>query len=552
MPKYASSAEGIRQFFHSDEFTKCRKYGILIRRHGNRRMKVKKLFRILFSRITIVSLLILFQLQLILISAFRFTDYFVYYYLFATLLSLLLTLRIVSRKDAAEYKIAWMATVLLIPVFGGMLYLIFSGNKLSVRKKKKMARINESMKNTLSGDPCRDETLFAGDTSAAFQSRYITSCAFSPPFDNTEVKYFALGDSLFPTMLQELEKAKKYIYLEYFIIEEGRMWNSILDVLERKAKEGVDVRIIYDDMGTIMLLPGDYSQKLRAKGIRCHVFNRFVPVLSGHLNNRNHRKIGIIDGKVAFTGGINLADEYINEKERFGHWKDNAVMLRGDAAWSLTVMFLTMWDYLEEAGGAAVSYEHYRPDNYGQPHPEASGIVQPYTDSPLDSEAVGETIYLNMIHRAKRYVYITTPYLIIDELMENALCTAAKCGIDVRIITPGIGDKKIVFETTKSYYENLIRNGVKIYEYTPGFLHAKTFLCDDEYATVGTVNLDFRSLYLHFECGVWMYRCRAIAEIKQDFLETLEKSAPVREEDCHPNLIRRLFRAVMALLSPMM
>lgn len=513
---------------------------------------MKKIFRIVFSRFAVVSLLILFQLQIILISAFRFTEYFVYYYLIATLLSLGLTLRIVSRKEAAEYKIAWMATVLLIPVFGGMLYLIFSGNKLSGHKKKKMAGINESMKNTLMAAPVSEEELFGENADAVFQSRYIRSSAFSPPYRNTEVEYFPLGEDMFPAFLRELEKAEKYIYLEYFIIEEGKMWNSILAVLEKKAHSGLDVRIIYDDMGTIMLLPGDYAQKLRAMGIRCHVFNRFIPILSARLNNRNHRKIGIIDGKVAFTGGVNLADEYINEKERFGHWKDNAVMLRGDAAWSMTVMFLTMWDYLEENGGAAASYEHYRPADFGRPQAEASGVVQPYTDNPLDNEAVGETIYLNMINRARKYVYITTPYLIIDELIENSLCTAAKCGIDVRIITPGIGDKKIVYETTKSYYENLIRSGVKIYEYTPGFIHAKTFLCDGEYATVGTVNLDFRSLYLHFECGVWMYRCRVLADIHRDFEETMKKSSLVRLEDCHPNLVRRLFRAVMALLSPMM
>lgn len=534
------------------EFTKRRNCGIIPLLAEKGGWSVKKILRVLFSRVAVVSVLILIQLQIVLTSAIRFTEYFVYYYLFATVLSVILTLRIVSRKDAAEYKIAWMATVLLIPVFGGMLYLIFSGNKLSRRKKKKMARISASMKNTLAVDAEVCEALFGEDENAAFQSRYIRSGAFSPPFVHTETTYFPLGEAFLSAFLEELEKAEKYIYLEYFIIEEGQMWNSILAVLERKAAQGLDVRVIYDDMGTIMLLSGDYAEKLRRKGIRCHVFNRFVPVLSGHLNNRNHRKIGIVDGNVAFTGGINLADEYINAKERFGHWKDNAVMLKGDAAWSMTVMFLTMWDYLEETGGASTSYEHYRPADFGSHRPQATGVVQPYTDSPLDNEPVGETIYLNMIHRASRYVYITTPYLIIDSLMENALCTAAKCGIDVRIITPGIGDKKIVHETTKSYYENLIRNGVKIYEYTPGFIHAKTFVCDDEYATVGTVNLDFRSLYLHFECGVWMYRCSVIADIKRDFEETMKKSALIRLEDCHPNLMRRLFRAIMALISPMM
>jgi len=513
---------------------------------------MKRLLKIIFSRVTIVSLLILLQLLIILVTAFRFTEYFVYYYLSATVLALILTLRIVNRKDAAEYKIAWLTAVLLIPVFGSMLYLIFSGNRLSEHKKKKMAAINEAMHNTLSCGNYLTEELSAQNPAAGYQSRYITNAAKSPVYRNTQVEYFPLGDDFFPAFLSELEKAKRYIFLEYFIIEEGEMWNAVLEVLTRKAAEGVDVRVIYDDMGCIMLLPGDYAEKLRARGIRCQVFNRFIPVLSARLNNRNHRKIGVIDGEIAFTGGVNLADEYINVKTRFGHWKDNALLMRGDAAWSMTVMFLTMWDYLDRAGAAARSYEHYRPESFGTTPPGACGWIQPYTDNPLDNEPVGETIYLNMINRAQEYVYITTPYLIIDELMEKALCNAAKCGIDVRIITPGIGDKLVVYETTKSYYENLIRNGVKIYEYTPGFIHAKTFISDDRYATVGTVNLDFRSLYLHFECGVWMYDSDAIPKIKADFLDTMAKSAEVRPEDCRQKWIRQLFRAVMALISPMM
>lgn len=520
--------------------------------HGERMADVKKILKIIFSRVMMVSCLILVQLMLLLIFAVRFTEYFVFYYLAATVLALILTLRIVNRKDAAEYKIAWLATVLLIPVFGGLLYLIFGGNRLSEHKQKKMATINDAMRNTLNFDADLLNTLTEEDPSAGFQARYISDVAVCPVFQNTEVTYFPLGDDMFPKFLEDLERAQRYIFLEYFIIAEGQMWGAVLDILQRKAAAGVDVRVIYDDMGCIMLLPGDYAQQLQQSGIRCHAFNRFVPVLSSRLNNRDHRKIGIIDGEIAYTGGVNLADEYINVKERFGHWKDNAVRLHGDAAWSMTVMFLTMWDYLEETGAAAQSYEHYRPVRFAEAVTGANGWVQPYTDNPLDDEAVGETIYLNMIHHAEKYVYITTPYLIIDGLLESALCTAAKCGIDVRIITPGIGDKPAVYETTKSYYEHLLRNGVKIYEYTPGFVHAKTFLCDDRYATVGTVNLDFRSLYLHFECGVWMYNCQAIADVKQDLLNTMESSTPVRLEDCRQTLVRRLFRAVMALLSPMM
>ena len=510
---------------------------------------MKKLLKFLFSRIVIVSVLILLQLVLLFVSAILFTEYFVIYYFISLAVSFVLALKIVNRKDAAEYMIAWLVTVLLIPVFGSMLYLIFSGNRLSEHTKKKMSKISGTMRNTLPENKEILARIERENHSAAFQSRYIAKASTCPVFENTDVRYFPLGEDMFEALLCELRRAEKYIFLEYFIIAEGRMWSEILDILTEKAKAGVDVRLIYDDMGCITHLPDNYPKEMAKRGIRCHVFNRFIPVLSARLNNRNHRKIGVIDGKVAFTGGINLADEYINEIERFGHWKDNAVMLRGDAAWSMTVMFLTMWDYLSETGPAAESYDHYKPDDSGCE--TGGGYVQPYTDNPLDNEPVGKTIYLNMINRAERYVYITTPYLIIDDLLETALCTAAKCGVDVRIITPGIGDKFFVHETTKAYYKHLIDNGVKLYEYTPGFIHAKTFICDDRYATVGTVNLDFRSLYLHFECGVWMYGVGEIQRIKEDYIETAEKCRRITEEDCRCNFWRRLIRSVMVLLSPM-
>lgn len=504
----------------------------------------------MFSRFVIVSLLILFQLALLFMTAVRFTEYFVFYWLASFLLALGLTLAIVKRKDTAEYKIAWLATVLLIPVFGGMMYLIFSGNRLTKRRKGKMSRINEGMKK-LETREALVNAIDARCPSAGFQSRYIAHVAACPPATNTEVTYFPLGDTMYPAFLSELEKAEKYIFLEYFIIADGKMWNGILDILTKKAKAGLDVRLIYDDMGCITRLPSDFPKRMAERGIRCHAFNRFVPVLSARLNNRNHRKIGVIDGKVAFTGGINLADEYINEEVRFGHWKDTAVLLRGDAAWNMTVMFLSMWEYLDHNGAVAETYEPYRPADFGKPVADG-GYVQPYTDNPLDNEPVGKTIYLNMINRAEKYVYITTPYLIIDELLETALCNAAKSGVDVRIITPGIPDKKMIHETTRAYYQHLIENGVRVYEYTPGFIHAKTFVCDDRYATVGTVNLDFRSLYLHFECGVWMYDVPAVSDVKADFLATIEKSYPVSSDDFRGGFFRELFRSVMILLAPLM
>ncbi len=512
---------------------------------------MKKLLKFLFSRIVIVSLLILFQFVLLLLFAIQFTEYFVFYYLLSLILAFCLSLVIVNRKDTAEYKIAWLVTVLLIPIFGTAVYLIFSGNRLTEHTKVKMSGITGSMQNTLPPNDGILEKIVQDESAAGFQSRYIVRASSCPPYENTDVRYFPLGEDMFAAMVEELERAEKYIFLEYFIISEGRMWNTILEILTRKAASGVDVRLIYDDMGCITYLPGNFPKEMVKRGIRCHVFNRFIPVLSARLNNRNHRKIGVIDGKVAFTGGINLADEYINEHERFGHWKDNAVLLRGEAAWSMTVMFLTMWEYLDHSGTVAQSYEHYRPTEPYIPA-DPRGFVQPYTDNPVDNEPVGKTIYLNMINRAEKYVYITTPYLIIDEVLETALCSAAKSGVDVRIIVPRIGDKFFIHETTKSYYPNLIKNGVKLYEYTPGFIHAKTFVCDGKYATVGTVNLDFRSLYLHFECGVWMYGVPEIDRIREDYIATMEISRPIGMDDYRGGFWRELFRAVMRLLSPMM
>ena len=351
-------------------------------------------------------------------------------------------------------------------------------------------------------------------------------------------------------MLEELEKAEHYIFLEYFIIEEGQMWDPILEILRRKAAQGVDVRVLYDDLGCIFKLPDGYDKLLESYGIRACVFNPFIPVLNLRMNNRDHRKICVIDGHTGFTGGINLADEYINVRELHGHWKDTAIMLKGDAVWSLTVMFLTMWDFVK---GEKSDYELYRPQihqNVQYPH---DGLVQPFTDNPLDNEPVGENVYLNMINRAQRYVYITTPYLIISNEMMTALTNAAKSGVDVRIITPHVPDKWYVHMVSQAHYSQLIEAGVRIFEYTPGFIHAKSFVADDLYAVVGTINLDYRSLYLHFECATWLYRCSCIAAIYEDFKHTQEVSQEITLADCRAVPFRkRLLRNVLKVFAPLM
>ena len=356
----------------------------------------------------------------------------------------------------------------------------------------------------------------------------------------------------FQFLSEELSQAKKYIFIEYFIINDGVMWRTILDILEKKAAEGVDVRLIYDGFGCLTTLPYKYDEEIRKKGIKCVIFNPFRPFLNIIQNNRDHRKLCIIDGWVGFTGGVNLADEYINQRERFGHWKDTAVMLKGEAVWNMTIMFLHMWDVILRSR-EPVDYTKYLPHAIHKEEFEGSGFIQPFSDTPLDHEIVGENVYMNIINRAKHYVYICTPYLIIDNEMMTSLCLAAKSGIDVRIMTPGIPDKKMVFLLTQSYYQQLIEAGVKIYEYQPGFLHAKSFVCDDEVAVVGTINLDYRSLYLHFEDGVWMYKNDAIADIKRDFLDTLEYCNPVGVEFCTGRKLPvRIMQNILRLFAPML
>jgi cardiolipin synthase len=362
----------------------------------------------------------------------------------------------------------------------------------------------------------------------------------------------------FNRMLDEIAKAERYIFVEVFIIQRGWMWDTLLEALIAKANAGVDVRLIYDDMGCFMSLPNNYDRKLRGLGIKCFKFNPFRPFWSTLQNNRDHRKIVVVYGKTAFTGGFNFADEYVGKIERFGHWKDAGIILCGEAAWTFTVLFLEMWDSQLRSGEVFKTFkpeitrrryeDQYMPD-YGYP---AHGYVQPYADSPIDNENTGEHVYRRVIANAHKYVYITTPYLILDDTLVSSLELSAKCGIDVSIITPAIPDKKLVHITTRSYYRQLLHAGVRIFEYTPGFIHSKIFVSDDVTATVGTANLDFRSLYLHFECGALLHRSPAIADIKRDFLETQEKCMEITLDNSRVNVLTRAMQIFMRLCAPLM
>ena len=494
----------------------------------------------------LVTLSLVAQIAVLAIMVVSFSATEVFYWC-CIALSVMAAVAIVGSRMEPGYKIAWLLLVLPFPIFGGVFYLLVGGGYISKRTLKRMRGMLEKSAAALKEDFKADDLLPLGGD-AAGQANYLERRAACPAYTNTETEYFSLGDLAFPRILEELEKAEKYIFIEYFILEPGVFWDSILAILERKAAQGVEVRVLYDDFGCMFTLPRDYDQILIQKGIQCRVFNRLMPVMSLRLNNRDHRKLLIIDGKTGFTGGINLADEYINVRERFGHWKDSAILLEGDAVWSMTVMFLTMWDNIADWDE---DFERFRPP--AAPVRPWTGYIQPYTDTPLDREAVGQAVYLNMIAKAKNYIYITTPYLIIDVATNTALCNAAKSGVDVRIITPHIPDKRYVFEVTRAHYPPLLEAGVKIYEYTPGFVHAKCFAVDDVYGTVGTVNMDYRSMFLHFENGVWLCHDPTVLDIKADFLDTQAKSQEITLERCrrHP-WPRQLLRSILRVFAPLM
>ena len=506
-------------------------------------------FRALFRRRALVIALLLIQIAFVGVLIFTGSQAFQWINVVLRIVSFLAALYIVSKKDKGAYKTAWIFLILTFPLFGGLMYLLVHSQATTRWVAKEIRRSEEKAAPLyrLPGDGYAQAEAAIGDRFP--QVRYLQNYMDFPVYTHTATTFYSPGEEMFAALLPELEKAEHYIFLEFFIIHEGVMWNSILEILKRKAKQGVTVRLIYDDMGCFLLLPTDYPKQLEQMGISCVKFNPFRPFLSAIQNNRDHRKIISIDGKVAFTGGINLADEYINAIERFGHWKDSAIKVEGEAAWSFTLMFLQMWDACRRENE---DFSRYYPWQTNPCPVIGDGFVQPYADTPMDTENVGEHVYLQILNQAKDYVYINTPYLIVDDSMVSALTLAAKRGVDVRIITPHKWDKWAIHMTTRSYYRELVKAGVKIYEYTNGFNHSKTFVSDDCTATVGTTNLDFRSLYLHFECGALLFNCKAVSQVKEDFLNTLTICQPITEEDCRHNVFVRLFQDILRLFAPLM
>lgn len=501
--------------------------------------------RVIFSRTGIILIMLAVQFALITAAWVWLNNAFVYVWVASIVLSVMLVVHIFNDESNPVVKLTWIIVITVVPVFGLMLYLFV---KNDIGHRLMITAYTDTQKRTkkfLKPSCAVSDKDIDADASFKGISRYLSGEGFAT-YKNTRVTYFPLGEDKYKELIKQLKAAEKFIFLEYFIIEDGIMWGSILDILKEKVNDGVEVRVMYDGSNTVQKLPYGYHKKLKKAGIKCKMFAPFKPFVSTYYNNRDHRKIAVIDGKVAFTGGINLADEYINEKQVYGHWKDTAVMLEGDGVIGFTLMFLQMWN-LDETDE---SYGKYLTSYYSVP---ADGYVIPYNDSPLDKDLVGENVYLDMINTAKDYVYITTPYLILDNEMISALTFAAKRGIDVTIIMPHIPDKKLIFDLSRTYYKRLLESGVKIFEYTPGFVHAKMFVSDGIKATVGTINLDYRSLYHHFECGVYMYGTGAEREIEKDFCNTLKKCEKITLSGLKKDkFISKLFGKVLKLVAPLL
>lgn len=480
------------------------------------------------KRLVFCGLAILLQILFWIVLFVKLNQYMQFFDYATRVFGLILVLAIYSKEKTATLKMPWIILILVTPVLGVVLYLLIGLDFSTWNMRKRYSQIDDVLLPKL---PENDEvlnSLKSQNAKAAGIATYLRDFSRYPVYQNTDVTYYDDASKGLEAQLADLAKAKHFIFMEYHAIENAESWRRIQDVLEDRVKAGVEVRVFYDDMGSIGFVNKDFAHSLEAVGIACRVFNPFVPGLNMFLNNRDHRKITVIDGKVGFTGGYNLANEYFNLTHPYGEWKDTGIRLEGDAVRSLTVTFLEMWNAIRAHDSDDADLEKYLPPvSYTAVQ---KGYIQPYADSPMDDEQVGENVYISMVNKAERYCWFVTPYLIITDEMAQALALAAKRGVDVRIITPGIPDKKLIYSITRSFYSGLVKSGVRIFEWTPGFCHAKMSVADDCMATCGTINLDYRSLYHHFENGCFMAECDAVTEIRDDLMRTMEQSREVTEQ----------------------
>ena len=519
--------------------------------------------QVIFSRTMLIMVLIVLQFAYIIARVYAFAEHIPILLGGEFLIVAFMMAFILNSKENPSIKLSWCFLVGIFPIFGSVVYFVIRYDLGYRVTQKRISRTEAESRKCLPKQEIDD--LKEEDVQTYRIAQYLHNSCGSLVSSNNQVKYFSVGEEMFEEMLTQLESAKEYIFLEYFMISHGEMWNKILKILVKKAKEGVDVRLLYDGSCSVYLLPYKYPEQIEKMGIKCRMFSAPIPFLSTHYNNRDHRKIMVIDGNAAFTGGVNLCDEYINVDSPFGHWKDVGIMLKGDAVFDFTVMFLQMWSTTEtkkieelqfpdmQKYFAKTSYIKQKDSLLDTEEIGDKGYVIPYADNPVDNENVGENVYIDMLNQAKEYVYIMTPYLILDNEMMSAITFAAKRGIDVRIILPHIPDKKYAFVLAQSNYKELLEAGVKVYEYTPGFVHAKVFVADNERAVVGSINLDYRSLYWHYECAAYLYQVPAIADIYKDFIETQELCEKVTVETIKQiGVFSKLAAYILKIVAPLM
>ena len=515
------------------------------------RARIKGLWKVLFGRTTIFVFLILIQLIVIVAGiGFLGTKVLVANNIVGVL-SIIVLIYLINVRQNTSFKLMWIILIVATPIIGVPFFVY---NRLQPGTRNIARRIDERISEQrpwLLPEKDTVDRLVVDSGSEYGLFKYMYEEAHYPVYDGCGLEYYPFGQDKFEALLRELRKAKNFIFMEYFIIEKGVMWGEVLKILREKVKEGVEVRVLYDGTNTMMNLPKNYPRVLRSWGIDCRVFSPMKPVITTHQNFRDHRKIIVIDGHTAFTGGVNLADEYINVRERFGVWKDTAIMVKGRAANSFTLMFLQMWNIKDKWADDYGKYMFKGMDK--DENAVYGGYVVPYGDNPLDDEEVGKKVYMDILNRASRYVHIMTPYLILDEEMTNSLIFAAQRGIDVKIIMPHIPDKRYAYALARTHYEELIRGGVKVYEYLPGFVHAKNFVSDDEKAVVGTINLDFRSLFLHFECAAYIWHNPVVEEVEADFEETLKECQRMTLKHCKETpFITKICGRALRLIAPLM
>lgn len=507
-----------------------------------------KFLKLIFSRLVIISLSILLQIFIFITTNFYLAEYFAWANVWFSFVAIVILLGVISKREPSSYKLPWVIIIMLFPIVGITLYFLFGKQNLS--SKKQLEYFNKKNEYRPIDELGQLNDLKDINPLAYGQAKYILETSLLPTYNNSHCNYLKTGEEFFESLLVELEKANKYIFFEYFIIGEGKMWNKIYEILKRKVKEGVDVYLMYDDVGSISKVKNNFVYKLRDEGIYAAKFNPLKAIVSVRYNNRDHRKITVIDGEVGFISGANISDEYINEVELFGTWKDNALMMKGKCVDSLVYMFLELYNFASIKHLLAKDFLCIEHNIYKE-----KGFVAPYGDGPrpIYEDYIGMNVYLNIINQSKDYIYISTPYLIVEHEFIQALINASKRGVDIRIITPEIPDKKVIKVMTKSNYYELIKSGVKIYEFKGGFIHAKTILSDDDYGVVGTINFDYRSFVHHFECGVWMYKCECLKDIKDDFVDLFTtKSIEITIDKSKLNILESIVNLILRAFSPLL